>query len=29
MLEKPLIVFEGVDHSGKTTVSQLLAKKYR
>jgi thymidylate kinase len=28
MLEKPLIVFEGVDHSGKTTVSQLLAKRY-
>ena len=28
MIEKPLIVFEGVDHSGKTTVSQLLAGKY-
>lgn len=27
MTEKPLIVFEGIDHSGKTTVANKLAQK--
>ena len=28
MSRKPLIVFEGVDNSGKTTISKIIAKKY-
>lgn len=28
MSRKPLIVFEGVDNSGKTTISKIIAKRY-
>ena len=29
MIEYPFIVFEGIDHSGKTTVSKKIAESYR